>query len=249
MWLLRGQDKNEWRNLWLAVGASLLLHFFLLEVLSLPERAVSGAGQGGGVPLTATLLGSKQGNISDQSAPDLAVAEPSEALVSAKPESSVQPVAPVVPSGPVGVPSVGAAPIAVVPQSVTPVLLSPRDDVSYFRRSQLTVPPVLQGEPVLDAPPGQTVTLRKGDSVTLRLFVNANGSVERIEVENSTLPEAYEQQAVAAFLPMQFRPGEIEGVAVRSQVVFEVDFDNFLHGASRTIGNVRLNGSPEKKAR
>ena len=124
-----------------------------------------------------------------------------------------------------------------------PVPITVPDIAIFFRRLELTVPPALKDEPLIDVPDEREVRGIRGGKLTLRLFVRSSGDVERVEIDNSSSPAAYEEAAVAAFLPLRFWPGEIDGVAVSSQVVFEVDFDTEAKGTSRSTDRANWWGS------
>jgi len=93
---------------------------------------------------------------------------------------------------------------------------------------------VLLGEPVLDAPDEAAKEPPQGGKLSLRLFVSASGELDRAEIERSTARADFEDAAIAAFLPLHFLPAQIGGVAVNSQVVFEIDFDSQAGGSSRS---------------
>ena len=61
-------------------------------------------------------------------------------------------------------------------------------------------------------------------SVTLRLVVSAQGSVERIEVVRSSPPGVFDVSALAAFGRARFAPAVRDGSPVRAEVIYEVDF-------------------------
>ena len=107
------------------------------------------------------------------------------------------------------------------------------DSPRYFRRSELTRLPVLLGEPMFDAP-DEAGKAPLGGRLLLRLFVGAGGELDRTEVESSASHPDFENAAIAAFRPLRFSPAQIDGVAVNSQVVFEIDFDSQARGSSRS---------------
>lgn len=102
----------------------------------------------------------------------------------------------------------------------------------YFRRSELTVAAVPLDEPAIEPPDDSTGHALPGGKVVLRVFLAADGAVDRVEVASSSLPPAYDEAAVAAFSRVRFRPGEIQGVAVSSESRFEVGFDAGDPGSS-----------------
>jgi TonB family protein len=102
----------------------------------------------------------------------------------------------------------------------------------YFRRSELTVAAVPLDEPAIEPPDDSAGHALRGGKVVLRVFLAADGAVDRVEVASSNLPPAYDEAAVAAFSRLRFRPGEIQGVAVSSESRFEVGFDAGDPGSS-----------------
>ena len=64
----------------------------------------------------------------------------------------------------------------------------------------------------------------RGGSVTLRLVISATGVVEDIAVVRAVPPGVFDDAALAAFGHARFAPGMRGGVAVRSEVVYEVEF-------------------------
>ncbi len=114
---------------------------------------------------------------------------------------------------------------AYVPPYLATVLNVPQG-AWYFSRAELSVPPQLQDEPLLQSPPDAAGSAAPvTGKLVLRVFVGAAGAVERVEVASSSLPPAFEEAVVAAFSRVRFRPGEIEGVAVTSETHFELMFD------------------------
>lgn len=61
--------------------------------------------------------------------------------------------------------------------------------------------------------------------VRLILFIGINGVVERVELAESRLPEAYGAVAVAAFLNRRFSPGRIGTKSVSTFIELEVEFN------------------------
>ena len=123
------------------------------------------------------------------------------------------------------------------------------DNARYFRRSELTRPPVLLGEPVFDAPDEPGKEPPQGGKLSLRLFVSASGELDRAEIERSASLSDLEAAVIAAFLPLHFRPAQIDGVTVSSQVVFEIDFDSQAEGSSRSSDRASWRGSAARPQR
>ncbi len=122
---------------------------------------------------------------------------------------------------------------AYVPPYLATILNVPQGSW-YFSRAELSVPPQLQDEPLLQLPPDHGGAAPAAGKLLLRIFVGASGAVERVEVASSSLPPAFDEAAVAAFSRVHFRPGEIEGVAVTSETRFEVVFDGSELGRSHS---------------
>ncbi|MCM8594781.1 hypothetical protein [Accumulibacter sp.] len=101
----------------------------------------------------------------------------------------------------------------------------PPDDRWYFPRAELTVAPRLIEDPVIDWPlarPGETPS---SGTIVLRVLVGFDGVVDGVEATGGDLPVAYQESAAAGFARARFVPGEIAGVAVTSELRFEVFFD------------------------
>ena len=97
----------------------------------------------------------------------------------------------------------------------------------------MDVPPQLLGEPSIELPEPPDAEAENAGNLRLRLFVSAGGTVDRAEIEGDSVQSAYAEALIAAFLPLRFGPGEIGGVAVNGQVVFEIDIDPQVPGTSR----------------
>lgn len=96
----------------------------------------------------------------------------------------------------------------------------------YFSRTDLTVPPKLLNEPALQTAEMSAAGMSaQGGKVVLRVFIGADGAVDRVEVLKSNVSPAFEEAVVNAFSRVRFRPGEIEGVAVTSETRFEIPFE------------------------
>jgi len=59
----------------------------------------------------------------------------------------------------------------------------------------------------------------------LELFIGEDGSIDRIEVGESSLPEEFERAAMQAFRQVKMRPGMKEGKSVRSVMKILVEFE------------------------
>jgi len=91
----------------------------------------------------------------------------------------------------------------------------------YYKRSQLDARPYLVTHVEPEYPAGVPPT---GGRARIRLFINERGFVDRVAVVESTPPAKFGEAAVAAFRTAQFEPGKRKGVAVKSQILIEVEF-------------------------
>ncbi len=228
-------------NFWWALGVSLLLHLFFLELGSVFDRP-DGARELRGMALQVSLQAELA---SFELASDLAndSVETSE-TISGRLSSSVEAV-----EAPVFL-ETRKTPLTEeqgrrsrqgqdAPTAIQDIPVAAVDGSRYFRRSELTRPPVLLDEPMIDAPDDAENEVQPSGKVSLRLFVSASGELDRAEIERSAARSDFEDAAVAAFLPLHFSPAQIDGVAVNSQVVFEIDFDRQAHGSSRSSDQAR----------
>ncbi len=109
----------------------------------------------------------------------------------------------------------------------TPIMAAPslgnsRDE--YVPRPQLTVPPIAQAPVIIASPPGEPPAGRQAG--ILSLFINEDGSVHHITADEPRLPPAFEAAAREAFMAARFKPGELDGEAVKSRLRVEVVFES-----------------------
>ncbi|MGZ5215123.1 MAG: energy transducer TonB [Caldimonas sp.] len=92
---------------------------------------------------------------------------------------------------------------------------------STYLSSGLDPPPRPLGDidPAVPAAAGS-----RGGVVVLRLSINERGGVDKAEVLDSSPPGLFDASAVEAFSAARFSPGYLAGVAVKSQVTFEVRY-------------------------
>lgn len=94
----------------------------------------------------------------------------------------------------------------------------------YFHLSELTQQPGILHDDV------SNLILRvpglPPQSVILRLFINDQGEVDRVLVEDSYLSAEVERHVVEAFSKMRFQPGKIGEEFVRSQLRIEVRLES-----------------------
>lgn len=94
----------------------------------------------------------------------------------------------------------------------------------YIPRPQLSVPPVAQAPLILAAPEGQFEPQRI--TGILSLYIDENGRVHHVLAHGERMPTPFEEAARQAFMAMTFRPGQLNGQAVKSRIRVEVVFDN-----------------------
>jgi hypothetical protein len=94
----------------------------------------------------------------------------------------------------------------------------------YFPASELDIRPYPEAAVVIPFP---DVTLQedKAEGI-LVLYIDMDGNVNRIEVQDSTLPPLLEQAAMTSFMQTKMHPGMREGKAVRSQMKVLVEFES-----------------------
>lgn len=211
--------QKQWPGPLLALAASLSLHLLVFAIL---HATPGSAGHGLSRPATSAVVVTLAGSASREVVATLATPD--------RPVDSIEPVAS-------GVPRAAHRLAPSLPAVESPALsLNLPLHSWYFARSELTVPPALEDEPVILAPEERAGDASSTGKTVLRVFVGADGSVDRIEVASSNLPLAYDAAAVAGFSRARFRPGEIAGVAVGSELRFEIAFEDGESGASNGPG-------------
>lgn len=95
---------------------------------------------------------------------------------------------------------------------------------SYVPRELLSQGPVAQGVVLLQWPP--QAPLSGSFRGQLRLFIDEQGVVRRVEAADDGLPDMLLDAARLAFQDTRFSPGELQGQAVRSVIRVEVSFEN-----------------------
>jgi hypothetical protein len=98
------------------------------------------------------------------------------------------------------------------------------DDSSFLPRKRLTVPPVALRE--IDVPYPANAARAEPIAIRLMLLINADGSVANARVVTPFVPPQFSYAARQAFLAAAFRPGEVDGVPVKSRMVVEVSFSS-----------------------
>lgn len=67
--------------------------------------------------------------------------------------------------------------------------------------------------------------------VTLRLLISETGALDDVRVMQATPPGMFEQAAINAFRDAKFSPGMFHGVAVKSQMIVELEFTPLNRGS------------------
>lgn len=200
----------------LCTGAVLLLHVAALASLQgAPSARLAPAGAPGSGAVQARWLLAKP--------PEAAAAKGAAAAQVADKPSGPDAGAAAVPTAPTG-PTTAVATEPVPRQHAAPAA----DAADYLPRPLLDRAPVAAGPIAIDYPPiaGDAGHYR----AVLALFIDETGRVRRVRAEGHALPAPLEKAARSAFLDARFRPGEVEGRAVRSLIRVEVSFD---HDAAR----------------
>lgn len=186
----------------LALGLSVLAHFFLISLVYFSgtsgskHNALPSAGLSISlIPIDFSILtppSLKEGLVNDLSR--LASIEPSSdtTSLSSKEASKVDSLFPLI--------------SAVKPH--------------YFLTKELTRKPLIARDI-----PSDTLLIVPGvpeQAATLRIQVNEYGDVDKVIVETSLLPQAAQQLVVEEFEKIKFHPGEINGIAVKSELKIEI---------------------------
>lgn len=93
----------------------------------------------------------------------------------------------------------------------------------YFPASELQLRPSPEAPVILpfpDAPLGK----QKATAILL-LYISAEGTVDRVEIDESELPAEFEKVAIDTFLQAKMRPGIKDGSAVPARMKIEVEFE------------------------
>ena len=225
--------------LW-ALGVSLLLHLFLLELgLAFGQLAADRLARVGSLQVSLPAA---------RASPELASVPPGDpeetgGATAGAPEIPVKVVRPPVFRASRETPLPGEGGQRSRQAHQTPLANQDvpvaAERVRYFRRAELTRPPVLLEEPLIDPSGDAGKGALPGEKMSLRLFVSDGGEIDRAEIERSASRPDFENAVIAAFRPLHFLAGEIDGVAVSSQVVFEIYFDSPAQGSSRSSDQAR----------
>lgn len=91
----------------------------------------------------------------------------------------------------------------------------------YLPRAWLDLAPVLIGDARVSFPPieGYVDLI-----VDISLMVDQDGRVQRVEVRTPDVHEAFVRAVTDAFSSVRFKPGEVGGVPVPSEIQIQVEF-------------------------
>jgi hypothetical protein len=92
----------------------------------------------------------------------------------------------------------------------------------YFRPSELDATPAVVTP--LDLGASKISPVVEGDAI-VRFFINEYGSVDRMEIEKSTLPEGMVEQLYLQREHLHFTPGRKDGLDVKSVVAYRIHLD------------------------
>lgn len=203
---------------WQAVALTLLGHGVVLGWLATvqPDPAPYGARLGSAMTFLVRPLQPPLPPGTAPGAPASDIAAALQAAGAAPAEAPRQAPAPVQAAAPG--PAAQAEPPALAAAAPPAAVPEP----AYLPRGELTVPPRLLGQVDVPFPPDVEgiVDLK----VRVTLFIDERGTVQRLRVETPDVHPAFERSIRAAFDKARFSPGELDQVAVRSQVRLEVEF-------------------------
>lgn len=129
------------------------------------------------------------------------------------------------PNAPQAVPPVQIATVALPPASVAEGSTDSSEKIYtdirevYFRPAELDVRPVVVTH--LDLGASNISPTKEGEAI-VRFFINESGSVDRMEIEESTLPEAMVDQLYVQRELLYFTPGRKYGLDVKSVIVYKI---------------------------
>lgn len=92
----------------------------------------------------------------------------------------------------------------------------------YYPTRELSLRPIV----TTDVSPAMQFVGVPAQSVILRLFINEEGSIDRVDTEQSFLPEDMAKDLRDAFSRVKFQPGMRDGNPVKSQMRIEVRLDD-----------------------
>ncbi len=108
----------------------------------------------------------------------------------------------------------------------------------YFTASALTRRPEMIGSPPLAMEIAQGIN----GEVVFRLSISRTGEVTKVERLSSTLPHDLEGQLAFSLYRNQYRAGEIDGVAVNSEMMVDLKLDS----SGWISDNIPVLGQPDR---
>ncbi|WP_156793928.1 hypothetical protein [Leptothrix ochracea] len=124
-------------------------------------------------------------------------------------------------------PTPAPSPVPLTPSSAASAAASSpsegeEGDDHYWPRSALSTPPQARERIDLIAPESLPAGIYRGE---LTLFIDDDGTVRRVRVENGNLPDWLHDIVRQQFLKIRFQAGERLGQTVRSRMRIEVEFE------------------------
>jgi TonB family protein len=104
----------------------------------------------------------------------------------------------------------------------------------YFAATWLSVKPYPLRRVDLELPQTKNGVEYYG-TVRLRVYINADGEVDRVDATESTVPASFRDDAVKAFSAARWEPGRIWGIRVNSVKRVEIDFEPPVRSLDRTF--------------
>lgn len=122
------------------------------------------------------------------------------------------------------VPGVPAATVGQIARAPQPAPAAAPSKPRYFEAGEWTDAPVITqdiaAEQMLVSPRLTASALR------ITLFINEQGGIDRVALEESALPEFEKQLVHAAFAGVRFKPARLRGLAVKSRLSIELTLEN-----------------------
>lgn len=106
---------------------------------------------------------------------------------------------------------------------------------AYYPARALSRMPQAIGRFDVQPPPGGDEGIH--GKLSMRLWIDETGTLERLKVLASDLPKPYEDAAVAAFSRLRFAPGEINGAAVRTSLDVVIEYADLAEQLPDAKGN------------
>lgn len=141
--------------------------------------------------------------------------------------------APVVGTKEIILPTFASAPVAEGKIERSEIKFTETSD-RYFAVSEIENRPVIVAPPDLGAM--ELSPLAEGSAKVI-FFINELGLVDRMEIEESTLPVAMVEALVAQKEKLTFRPGNTNGVNVKSVIEYVIDLTKSVKVETLSVSN------------